>query len=280
MKTAFGLDIAGYSTGRSALACAQRKDGGPIAVTVFREHAFANKVKGNSLLAGVVRKEADWLVACLRLGPVFIDAPLDLQGLPGPHRARFVWELTKRPIDCALKAMPPFAERIGAPVIRIRAILTEIEKTQSKLLGVQVFEVYPAASLELMHLRRDGYKGQRVRFEADKWCDADGDSEVLAGLANSLELAAEGDEFLTDDELDATLCALTGVVDNDDLLQGRELEAHVSNLVGPHTLTDDWEESDLVPQGYVLLQRLPQVRISIASAVAHSPAQVGKVIAG
>ena len=280
MITVFGLDIAGYSTGRSALACAQRKDGGPIAVTVFRGHPFANRVKGNSLLAEVVNKEADWLAACVRIGPVFIDIPLDLQGLPGRQGPRFVWELTQRPIDRALRALPAFADRIGAPVVRIRAILAELEKTHGKLVGVQLFEVYPAASLERMGLRRGGYKRQKVRFEGGQWCDADGHSEGLAGVANSLELVAEEDELLTDDELDATICALTGVVDDDDLLQGRDLAAVVSNLVGPPGSTDGWEDLDLVPQGYVLLQSLPEVRISIAFAVARSPAEVSKVIMG
>ncbi|MCE8423512.1 MAG: hypothetical protein J5U19_15500 [Candidatus Methanoperedens sp.] len=93
MKTAFGLDIAGYSTGKSGFARADFVDKNYIEVTIYEEHIFASKSTGEVPIEDIAEKEKEILIACLRKGPIFVDIPIDLQGLPIPKNVRYVWEL-------------------------------------------------------------------------------------------------------------------------------------------------------------------------------------------
>lgn len=66
MKTAFGLDIAGYSTGKSGFARADLVDKNHIEVTVYEKHIFASKSTGQVPIEDIAEKEKEILVACLR----------------------------------------------------------------------------------------------------------------------------------------------------------------------------------------------------------------------
>src|SRR5688500_7545619 len=115
MKIAFGLDLAGYSTSKSALAMAQR-DAQRIVVTVFIAHPLAARIKRRDVLANTVEKERACIQQCCELGALYVDIPIEMQELPYPAEVRYVWQLTHRPVDYAYNAMPAFADRIGAPV--------------------------------------------------------------------------------------------------------------------------------------------------------------------
>ena len=63
---AFGLDLAGYTSGKTGLARAARRTDGTIRVTVFRSHAFSKKLAGHDPgFSEVVHQERDLVRRCL-----------------------------------------------------------------------------------------------------------------------------------------------------------------------------------------------------------------------
>ncbi len=269
MKIAFGLDISGYSTGKSGLARAEWDGNTQIAVTVFRSHAFAEVADGKSFLSEVVKRETEWLAACLNVGPVFIDAPLDLQGLPAPKDITFIWELTKRPIDFAFEALPPLAHLIGSPVARALNLLSAVRRSIGEQLGIRIFETYPAASLQVLNLPHEGYKPESVHFKDGKWRGG-----LLAQMAQDLGFTADEGTSFTDDDFDAIICALTGVVDHEHQLKGDDLAHKVETLICRRLSGHTLGRSDLVPSGYVLLRGRPDVRINVIPKHISSPKDV------
>jgi hypothetical protein len=111
VKKAFGLDLAGYATGQSALARATVNDDGPPTVTILTDSLFSCEIHGADNLPAVCATEVGCLQAMLKEGPLFIDVPIDLQRLLAPQNPRFVWQLTKRAVDQAFGGLPPLAVR-------------------------------------------------------------------------------------------------------------------------------------------------------------------------
>src|ERR1700737_3147090 len=110
MMLGFGLDLAGYTTGRTAFAAAEHHDG-DAEVVIFKDSVFSQnrKWKSGDRLSAILAVEVETMARCLRLGPVAVDVPIDLQNLLKPQTATHIWELTNRPIDKALRALPPLA---------------------------------------------------------------------------------------------------------------------------------------------------------------------------
>lgn len=267
MKTAFGLDIAGYSTGKSGFARADLVDKNHIEVTVYEKHIFACKSSGEVPIEGIVKKEKEILITCLKKGKLFVDIPIDLQGLPCQKNVRYVWELVKRPVDFAFDAMPPLADRIGSPVARFLNLFLSLQREDSKYdLGKQIFETYPAGSLKLLKkqipdLPYDKYKNQETKFNNRIWIsDKEGN---LSQIANCLELTSKKEITIIDDELDAIICAITGVVDDNHLLQEDELTKDINELISNGEVYP-------APKGYVLLKSLPKMKICIIEKKARS----------
>ena len=257
---AYGLDLAGYSQGKkSALARVEWPGEGPVKAKSLRGHPFACPAKGIDKLD--TEREQNEIDRILAEGNLCVDVPIDLQGLMGLDSAesssssypRFIWELTLRPVDCAFHARPPLADRIGAPVVRFRNILTKSQRSQ---LGSRLWETYPGATLELVTRTKPGYKKGRAKSEAGEWvpiregCTAD---EELACLATALSVAANPGTELNDDELDAVLCALAGVAPKCALLFGCGLEEVVSCRINKMAGTED--TAFAAPKGYVLVGR-------------------------
>ena len=155
MKHAFGLDFAGYSSGKTGFAHATQHAGGPIDITIYTDHVFARRLTGSTLLIDTVEDERELLRWCATQGPIMVDLPLDLEGLPAPVTAQYVWELVHRPVDYALNAMAPLANLIGAPVARFQYLLKGLP---ADWVDTHLFETYPAMSLELTGLPGRGYK--------------------------------------------------------------------------------------------------------------------------
>ena len=259
-KIAYGLDLAGYSRGeKSALVRVEWPGEGPVKAKSLRGHPFARAAKGiDTLDPECEQNKIDHILA---EGNLCVDVPIDLQGLMGLDSAessrslcpRFIWELTLRPVDHAFHARPPLADRIGAPVVRFRNILT---KPQRRQLGSRLWETYPGATLELMTRTKPGYKKGRAKSEVGEWvpsregCTAD---EELACLANVLSVTAKPGTELNDDELDAVLCALAGVAPKCALLFGCGLEEVISSRINKAPGTED--TAFAAPKGYVLLDR-------------------------
>ncbi|GFO95997.1 hypothetical protein ig2599ANME_0181 [groundwater metagenome] len=261
MITAFGLDIAGYSTGKSGFVRADRKDDNLIEITVFKEHSFAKICDSKTSLENdIVKNEKELLIACCKKGRLLVDIPIDLQGLPCPKNVRFIWELVKRPVDFAFEAMPPLANLIGYPVARFLNLFSSIQEDKDPL-GKQIFETYPAGSLKLLksqmpNLPNNKYKKQQTTFRKGIWNSENGIN--LSKIANCLKLTSEKEITLNDDELDAIICAITGVVDEKYCLYGDELSDKMKKLKGAENFS-----RICAPAGYVLLKSLSNMKIGI-----------------
>jgi len=185
-------------------------------------------------LLSIVRAEADALKQCLDIGPVAVDIPIDLQELLLPNEAEAIWELTRRPIDRKLKAMAPLADRIGAPVARFSAIMRDGGFRDR--LGNDLFEAYPAENL-----RRLCFSGNYKAKSSEKLDEKQAACERLCR-----HLRIDG-TCLSDDDLDAIICAITAVVSADALVSADELGLDLDKL----------------PKGFRILKRNPFDNIAL-----------------
>jgi hypothetical protein len=205
----FGLDLSGYTTNKTSLA-AVVANGRSAEAIVLRDSAFTRRRTTNMSVRDVAKAEASNLKQCLELGPVAVDIPIDLQNLLVPGRAAAIWELTRRPIDKALNAMPPLADRIGAPVARFSAIMREGELRHR--LGNDLFETYPAENLRRLEFSENyKTKGSERRSERDAACESLCRHLAFDGVCRN------------DDDLDAIICALAAVAPEDALVSAKEL---------------------------------------------------------
>ena len=186
----FGIDLAGYTTGKTSLAAIEIK-GQRAKATLLRGSALSAKRESGAALREVLRQEAAVLRRCLGIGPVAVDIPIDLQDLTKPDRAEYIWQLTRRPVDRAVGAMPPLADRIGAPTARFAAIMREGRFASQ--LGNRLFEAYPAGTLAALEMKAKRYKGESGVV-------------ALRSLCETLKIEPHVD---SDDDIDAIICAIT-----------------------------------------------------------------------
>lgn len=226
---------------------------GEVEATIYYGHPFSKKPGKGKPFAPVVEKEVELLAACLRNRPLYVDVPIDLQGLPSPGGEIYPWQLVKRPVDFAFDALPPLADRIGSVVARFANLLRSLPSEHPDPLGRRLYETYPAASLRLLGLPYEGYKEKkaRVAFEDSQWVGNGPKGERLAYIANNLRMIASRGTELGHDEVDAVVCALTGVVEEGCLLRGNELAGAISGKV-----RDD-RVDPTPPKAYVLIRQLP-----------------------
>jgi len=220
----FGIDLAGYTTGNTSLAAIEI-EGQTAQATLLRGSPLSMKRQSSDLLREVLNQEAAVVRRCLAIGPVAVDVPIDLQGLPSPDRAEFVWQLTRRPIDRAVKAMPAFADRIGAPVARFAAVMRE--GNFGALLGERLFEAYPAGTLKMLKIAAGRYKG------------ADG-LRALSSLCTTLKIEPH---VKNDHDIDAIICAITAIAPEDHLCWAKDYGV------------------DRLPLGFRLLKKNPVEKI-------------------
>lgn len=249
----WGLDLAGFSTGKSALARAEKIADRKAKIEIYLNHPFMIKVDGRDTVANQLAREKSFVSNCDQL---YIDMPIDLQSLPLIASPVFSWQLTKRPIDFAYSAMPPFAERIGSPVARLQAILS---RDLGKL-GIQYFETYPAMSLAKWFGRTaDSYKHvtKTAEWDGDRWV---GDSG-LAELMNLCGFVAKSNIHVNDDQFDACLCAIVGVVDSNLVLADDDLNADVARTLKSKIRKADAPRLQSLevkaPKGYRILKTNP-----------------------
>jgi len=243
MYIAAGIDASGYSQGKSALAVARRFTD-HVTVIVCEETPFSQKHTGDQPLARIVEQERTFMQLCSQYGRVLVDIPLDLQGLPNPPALIFTWQLTRRPVDYALRGMPPLADRIGAAVARFQHLLAGLPDLQ---LGRHLFETYPALILDLLGLPSTRYKGQPITYQDGRWQGG----ERLSQLAHDLYFSAGDGIQLTDDEFDAVLCALSGIAADAQRLEGDKLR-EIINVKLAEKLSLPAANYD-APQGYSVL---------------------------
>ncbi len=235
----FGIDLAGYTTGKTSFAAA-RWQGESVEATLFSHSVFSANARHQTTepIAPVLAEEARTLRRCFAIGPVAVDVPIDLQDLLAPQRAGRIWELTLRPIDQALGAMRPLADRIGSPVARFGAIMRA--GAFDDLLGRSLFETYPAGTWLLSGVMSKGYKGKN------------GES-ACADLCARLNITPA---LPDDDAIDAVIVAVTAAADASHLVSDAEFAERLRGLGG--------EKRYDLPKGYRLLKRRPSaVRVTM-----------------
>jgi Protein of unknown function (DUF429) len=238
----FGLDLSGYSTGRTVLAAVEMHDDTATAV-ILRNSALSKCRHGADDARLALAEEIDAFSKCISMGSIAVDVPIDLQGLPAPEGYIFIWELTKRPVDYAFGAMSPLADRLGACVARFKALLAA-GNLESEL-GRRLFETYPAASLKLLGQAHRRYKG-------------------IAGRDLCNEIGAQlgfHDCDLLDDELDAIICAVTAAAPASCRLEGKRLLNRMHE-VDPFTAMTPLGQRE--PGGFVLLEKWPCRRLTVS----------------
>lgn len=150
IQSSFGWDLAAYGEDSDSALCFAKCNGRDIDATILQyERICKPKLEMVKRLNDVVKAEAEFVNFCCDIASLYIDVPIDLQGLPrmvnrceSGERAVYAWQLYRRPIDQMLTAISPLAAHLGYPVARLANVLRELGKRPSKL-----FETYPAASL-------------------------------------------------------------------------------------------------------------------------------------
>lgn len=274
MRTAFGLDIAGYAGGNSGFARADLSGAGTITVTIYEGHAFGRKLKGPEPLGDVVEAERDLVRACRLVGAFVVDTPVYLQGLPSPPDAFFTWELVKRPVDYAFDALAPLANLIGAPVARFQSVLSVLPEDEHD--GDHgVFETYPAATLKLLGMWSSGYGKRSVRFLNGRW-----EGGPTADIASRLQIVAEEGEKMNGDEFDAAICAITGVIDQEKRLEGDDLSEEVVQRIKEKVMARYHDRiSAAVPDNYVLMTSCPNTEVRMVRKLLSGPEDMMEVTA-
>jgi Protein of unknown function (DUF429) len=230
----FGLDLAGYTSTKTSLAVIESA-GKEANVFLLRNSAFARKRDTSSPLREAVFEEERDLDLCIGLGPLAVDVPIDLQGLPFPSGPVEIWELTKRPIDKKLGALAPFADRIGAPVVRFAAIRN---RKSFGVLGKNLFETYPTEIWKRLGLRAGAYKVRDKKKSKIR-------SSACVRLCGYLHVEPA---LKNDDDIDALICAVTAVAPEDHLCATGEFEVN------------------RVPSGFRILKMNPFERIRVEEA--------------
>ncbi len=234
----------------------------PVAKILSRIQDIFKKIhNGRTKVEDTAAVEAATISQYLSQGRLFVDVPIDLQGLPCPVNPTYIWQLTNRPVDEAFNGLSPLADRLGSCVSRFLCILQKLDKrflTNSEFLGKKLFETYPAASLENINLNSVKYKGgEGAQYNGSAWRgisnkDKQKDKDKkLAKLLNDLDWKASPYTKLNDDEFDAALCAVIGVLpENEYWLQGVELNNTINNKLNSGIFVG--------PKGYVILKKQPE----------------------
>ena len=251
----FGLDLSGYSGNGSSLAEVARSD--EYQARVYRNHPFAISAKGSDQLRDLVRNEQSALARLLGHGMLLVDVPIDLQKLPSSEQPIFVWQLTGRPVDMAYGGLRPLADRIGAPVARFRNLLAGLEFEVS---AANLRETYPAASLLCAGARHQGYKRQSIVWDEGRWV-----GDELADVAQTLRLVAEQPVTLTDDDVDAVVCALAGAAPAGAILEGEALATDMRTRIASRLRRSDAVHVQALhpPENYRLLRSLPESNVCV-----------------
>jgi hypothetical protein len=211
-------------------------------VRIIDESVFEERHQRDADLAPLLQREVDLLCRMMARGSVAVDVPIDLQRLPDRVDAKQIWELTLRPVDVVLCALPALADKIGAATTRFANLLRSGDL--GNRLGTSLFETYPGGTRRLMKrttqiepIRRD----QAVH------------RETIAA-----EWHAEGTP-LNEDEIDAAICALTALASGADRLEGPSLNAELESEFQRHAIV----RRDL-PRGYVILKAIPFENVAVS----------------
>ena len=255
MTWSVGIDIAGYSTGKTGVSAMRRIDSDAIEAYLVRESPFSRKAKGQDRLSAIADLEIEFVGELIKCARVYLDVPIDLQFLVSESSPEYVWELTKRPVDLVFGGLPPLADKIGSPVFRVRNILREFWNE----VGVRVFESYPAASIKLVTGEKHSYKNSVIKLGDE----ADPTNQGLAALIRRFSIQSAASFDFSDDDLDALVCALCGVVPSEHLLYESSLDDYLRRNLPSIPRYARSGDVSLAPAGYVLLTEITSQQVVV-----------------
>jgi predicted nuclease with RNAse H fold len=190
----FGLDLAGYTTNKTCLSAVEA-NGKTAHATLLSGTVFSLPHKSSSRLGPILAEEVRIINDCAKRGSVAVDVPIDLQSLVRSELPEQIWALTCRPVDKELRALRPLADRLGSAVARFKAI--RAAEGFEPILGKNLFETYPAASLRASGCSTKHYKQ-----------DTEAGEQARSAICQRLNFDVLD---LTDDEIDSIVCALAAV---------------------------------------------------------------------
>jgi len=179
-------------------------------------------------------------IECLKnIMPLFVDVPIDNTYFNDAYNnPGYIWQLNLRPVDRAYNGQRPLGSLMGGYVQQFKYMYNKSELT----LGENLYETYPAASLIELGINAK-YKKTISVYKENKWTTS------IGGICDKLNISPIDNTELkiNDDEIDAVLCALCGVVDDKYILKGNDLEKHINSRINN-------SKRYKAPKGYVLLQ--------------------------
>lgn len=280
----FGWDLASYGGGGSAFVQA-RRDKSQIHVDVLTCASIDKpSLKLDSELGDTLDAELILMSECLKRGTLVVDVPIDLQNLgqmfvkQSEARIQQYWQLIKRPVDHAFRALPPLADRVGYAVARFSNLLCRLSQQEENVqLDIDLLETYPAASLRLVRdsLGRNNnlsYKGSCAEFIGGRWRGQDATeanprlrtrqqlkNDNLAALVNQWRIVPNEERcVLNDDQFDAIICGVTGCLGEHALFDDELNSEILTRLRLPEP--SPFEPTSLplyAPAGYTLLREIP-----------------------
>ena len=93
-NSSVGIDLAGFSTGKTAVVVAEH-EGDTLFLNILRDHPLEKSRRGSEILEEVIEEEAEFISALVQRGPLVVDVPIDLQSLDQV----FSGEILRQPID-------------------------------------------------------------------------------------------------------------------------------------------------------------------------------------
>jgi hypothetical protein len=220
----WGLDLAGLGgKNNTGLVMSELRNNGDnvIEMTVFRKHPFSFARKN------VTRWDSDGIaeiVACLQKwtdgkNHLYVDIPVDLQGLPDVPAPLFIFQTKRRVADFLFGGLPPFASWIGSQTTDFHFLAHKADILDHQ--GHRLFEAYPRVTIESICDTIPTYKGK---------------SRTQSGLNEIQEKLNIIDPpgRLNDDDIDAIVCVLSGI--------------HSSASVPRSVLAERWNQIPSSPQ--------------------------------
>ncbi len=163
-------------------------------------------------------------------------------------------------------------------VARFSNLISGLPSEHGNVLGHRLHETYPAGSLRLSKLPYAGYKDRkkvRINFEEGSWNGVGRKAHLLARLANELRTTTRTGVELDHDEIDAVVCALTGVMSAECVLREDALRTCIQEKLG-----DDGVDPT-PPMAYALMKLPPrESRMLVRIRMVDDSDQRSKELAG
>ncbi len=240
----YGLNIAEDVRHSIVIAEATQTTDG-VKIELIKNHAF----KMNRFMVDSFKYRTDEEKVLLqeinKIGNLYLNAPLDLQGMPLDKLPKNEWELSSRAIDRVYQRLVTTGKLIAPVEQRLRLML----KPYKEKLPFGAFETDPALILEESGYKSMKHKGCSI-FVRGSWSP----NNSLSAVLNDLNWSAENGERFSYADLGASLCALTGISSSHVDVQGK-LDAYFPGHQGYYKAPKAYEIINNIPKNVILSWR-------------------------